>query len=156
MKEGIMEILYEDLINFDVIAKNYEEAIRYNSKVLVKEGFVEEGYADMVIEREKDFPTGLIATGRGIAIPHTNPSLVKKQAVCVLIPKNPVDFTMMGTTDQVVKAEVIFPLVIKDPDSQLSLLKKIVQLLQNDQLIDEIYHCRDKKKIIELLSFFEE
>lgn len=151
-----MKILYEDLINFDVNVNNYEEAIRFNSDILVKDGFVEEGYAEMVIEREKDFSTGLIATGRGIAIPHTNPTLVNKQAVCVLIPKKPIDFIMMGTTDQVVKAEVLFPLVIKDPNSQLSLLKKIVQLLQNDQLIDDIYHCRDKKKIMEMLAFFEE
>lgn len=149
-------MLYEELINFDVDAKNSEEVIRYNSNLLVENGFVLEGYDEMVIEREKVYPTGLIATGRGIAIPHTNPDLVLKQAICVLIPKKPIDFIMMGTSDQIVKAEVIFPLVIKDPDSQLSLLRKIVEMLQNDQLIDEIYHCRDKKQIMKLLSFFEE
>lgn len=151
-----MKILYEELINFDVDVNNYEEAIRYNSNILINYGFVKEGYAEMVIEREKEFSTGLISTGRGIAIPHTNPTLVNKQAVCVLIPKKPIDFIMMGTTDQIVKADVIFPLVIKEPNSQLTLLKKIVEMLQNDQLIDEIYHCRDKKKIIEMLSFFEQ
>lgn len=151
-----MKILYEKLINFDVDVNNYEEAIRYNSNILVEQGFVKEGYAEMVIDREKEFSTGLISTGRGIAIPHTNPTLVNKQAVCVLIPKKPIDFIMMGTTDQIVKADVIFPLVIKQPNSQLTLLKKIVEMLQNDQLIDEIYHCRDKKKIMEMLSFFEQ
>lgn len=151
-----MKILYEELINFDVDVNNYEEAIRYNSNILINYGFVKEGYAEMVIEREKEFSTGLISTGRGIAIPHTNPTLVNKQAVCVLIPKKPIDFIMMGTTDQIVKADVIFPLVIKEPNSQLTLLKKIVEMLQNDQLIDEIYHCHDKKKIIEMLSFFEQ
>lgn len=151
-----MKILYEELINFDVNVNNYEEAIRYNSNILIEHGFVKDGYAEMVIEREKEFSTGLISTGRGIAIPHTNPTLVNKQAVCVLIPKKPIDFIMMGTTDQIVKADVIFPLVIKEPNSQLTLLKKIVEMLQNDQLIDEIYHCRDKKKIIEMLSFFEQ
>lgn len=151
-----MKILYEELINFDVNVNNYEEAIRYNSNILIEQGFVKDGYAEMVIEREKEFSTGLISTGRGIAIPHTNPTLVNKQAVCVLIPKKPIDFIMMGTTDQIVKADVIFPLVIKEPNSQLTLLKKIVEMLQNDQLIDEIYHCRDKKKIIEMLSFFEQ
>lgn len=151
-----MKILYEELINFDVNVNNYEEAIRYNSNILIEHGFVKDGYAEMVIEREKEFSTGLISTGRGIAIPHTNPTLVNKQAVCVLIPKKSIDFIMMGTTDQIVKADVIFPLVIKEPNSQLTLLKKIVEMLQNDQLIDEIYHCRDKKKIIEMLSFFEQ
>ncbi len=151
-----MKILYEELINFDIDVKNYEEAIKYNSDILIKNGFVKEGYAEMVIEREKQFSTGLISTGRGIAIPHTNPTLVNKQAVCVLIPKTPIDFIMMGTTDQIVKADVLFPLVIKDPNSQLALLRKIVEMLQNDQLIDDIYHCRDKKKIMEMLSFFEQ
>ncbi|MGN1398798.1 MAG: PTS sugar transporter subunit IIA [Erysipelotrichaceae bacterium] len=149
-------MLYEELINFDVDVKSSEEVIKFNSKVLIENGFVLEGYDEMVVEREKVYPTGLIATGRGIAIPHTNPDLVLKQAICVVIPKQPIDFIMMGTPDQIVKAEVIFPLVIKNPDSQLSLLRKIVEMLQNDELIEEIYHCRDKKQIIKLLSFFEE
>ena len=151
-----MKILYEELISYDVDVKTSEEAIRYNADLLLKNGFVEEGYADMVVEREKEFSTGLIATGRGIAIPHTNPTLVNKQAICVLIPKEPVDFLMMGSTDQWVKAEVIIPLVIKEPDSQLTLLRKIVDLVQNDELIDEIYKCRDKKRTLELLSFLED
>lgn len=150
-----MTILYEDLINFDVDVKNYEEAIRFNSDILLKNNFVEEGYAEMVIKREKEYPTGLIAKGRGIAIPHTSPEKVKKQAICLLIPKQPIDFFMMGTSDKKIKADLVLPLVIKNPNSQLSLLRRIVDLVQNDELLDEIYKCRDKKKVMELLSFLE-
>lgn len=151
-----MKYLYEELINFDVEVKNAEEAILYNSNLLYEKGFVDEGYAQKVIDREKEFPTGLISTGRGIAIPHTNTVLVKKPALCILIPNNLLKFKMMGTTDEWIEVSIVIQILIKDSKEQMSMLKKLMTLMKKPELLDQIYYCKDKSSIAEMLRFVEE
>ncbi|WP_072525180.1 PTS sugar transporter subunit IIA [Clostridium sp. Marseille-P3244] len=151
-----MKVLDKTLIQLDVEVTSAEEAIRYMSDILVREGYVKEGYAECVIKREKEYPTGLIGDGCGIAIPHTNPEYVLKPAICILIPKDPVLFTLMGTRDKEVMAEIIMPLVIKDNKMQIDILKKVMDLLKDNRTLYRIRDCRDKDQILEMLSFLEE
>ena len=146
-----MKVLDEALIHLDV-----DEAIAYMSKILLENGYVKEGYAERVIHREKDFPTGLIGTGRGIAIPHTTSDFANQPAICVLIPRRPIPFIMMGTTNQPVMAEIIFPLVVTNSADQLELLKKIMSLLKDNDMLDQLVACKNRADILALLRFLEE
>lgn len=151
-----MKILDEALIQLDVDVDTADEAIQYMADILYRLEYVEAGYAERVIAREKEFPTGLIGQGCGIAVPHTNPDCVIKPAVCVLIPKKPLRFMMMGTTDKPVMAEIILPLVVKDSKMQINVLRKIAELLKDTQKLDKIRKCNDKKEILRMLAFLEE
>ena len=151
-----MKVLDEALILLDVDAVTADAAILHMADTLYRLGYVKKGYAERVIAREKEFPTGLIGQRCGIAIPHTDPDYVIKPAVCILIPKKPVRFMMMGTKDEPVMAEVILPLVVKDSRMQINMLKKIMELLKDTQKLDKIRKCKDKKEILRMLAFLEE
>lgn len=151
-----MKVLDETLIQLDVNVSTAEEAIKYMSDILYRLGYVKEGYAECVIEREKSFPTGLIGQGCGIAIPHTNPEYVIKPAVCVLIPRKPVQFMMMGTTDKPVMAEVILPLVVKDSRMQIDILRKIMDLLKDNKTLEKIRDSKNESDILQMLAFLED
>lgn len=151
-----MKVLNENLVHIGVDVSTSEEAIDYMSNILLESGYVKEGYKEKILEREKSFPTGLIGKGLGIAIPHTVPGYTIKPAVCVLIPKRPVRFIMMGTEDKVIPAEIIMQMVIKDPKMQLSMLKKMMGLLKDVEKLQKIHSSKDKKEILKLLSFLEE
>lgn len=151
-----MKILDEALIQLDVDVTTADEAIRHMADILYRLGYVNADYAERVITREREFPTGLIGQGYGIAIPHTDPDCVIKPAVCVLIPKRPIQFMMMGTRDEPVPAEVILPLVVKDSRMQINVLKKIMDLLKDTEKLDKIRECKDKKEILRMLAFLEE
>ena len=77
----------------DVIVSNgqdtittYQEAIRTAGEKLVEKGNIDAKYIDACIEREIDFPTGLLlANGDGIAIPHGNSDLVNKDSISFFI-----------------------------------------------------------------------
>ena len=151
-----MKVLDEALVQLDVDVKTSEEAIAYMSEILFKNGYVKESYSERVIQREKEYPTGLIGQGRGIAIPHTTSDYAIKPAVCVLIPRQPIPFMMMGTVDELIEAEILFPMVVKDNRMQLNMLKKMMGILKDNEILEKIYNSKDKAEILKLLAFLEE
>ena len=56
---NLKELICPKLILCDVDAKDFQDALRQMAGHLKKEGYVEEGYLDMLLERERKFPTGL-------------------------------------------------------------------------------------------------
>lgn len=150
------KLLDERLIILDADVKTSEDAINLMAGRLEELGYVEHGYADMVCEREKVFPTGLPGKTMSIALPHTDPTLVNKAAVGVIVPKEPVKFKMMGGPETELDVKLIMPLVIKDPNNQLSLLKAMMGVIQDGDLLERIRASHDKQEIIECLHAIEE
>jgi PTS system galactitol-specific IIA component len=46
--------------------------------------------------------------------------------------------------------------VIKDPEEQLTMLKKMMKVIQDGELLRKIKQTKDKAKIIEYLNLLEE
>lgn len=150
------KLLDERLVLLDANVETSEGAIRLMATRLEELGFVNPGYAQMVIDREKTFPTGLPGKTMCIAIPHTDPTLVNTAAVGVIVPRRPVKFDMMGGPGSALDVSLIMPLVIKDPKSQINLLKAMMRVIQDGDLLVQIRDSRDPKEIIELLHELEE
>mgnify|MGYP001282271984 CR=1 FL=1 len=94
------KLLDENLVFIDADVATSEDAINLMASRLRELGYVKEGYAQMVLDREKVFPTGLPGKSMCIAIPHTDPTLVVKPAIGVIVPKEPVEFSMWGSLIQ--------------------------------------------------------
>ncbi len=119
-------------------------------------GYVKPGYGEAVIERETDLPTGLPGKGINLAIPHTNNKLVIKPAVGVIIPRKPVEFRMMGNKETALNCEVILPLVVKDSKQQIGMLKKIMRIIQDSELLKRMKDSESKAEIMDCLSSLED
>lgn len=150
------KLLDERLVFIDADVRTSEEAIRLMAGRLQECGYVEEGYAEMVIEREKVFPTGLPGKAMSIAIPHTDPTLVNRAAIGVIVPKESVEFDMMGEPGTKLDVKLIMPLVIKDSDQQIELLKAMMHVIQDSERLTKIRASKDKSEILDLLSELEE
>lgn len=150
------KLLDERLVFIDADVHTSEEAIRLMAGRLQECGYVEEGYAEMVIEREKVFPTGLPGKAMSIAIPHTDPTLVNRAAIGVIVPKESVEFDMMGEPGTKLDVKLIMPLVIKDSDQQIELLKAMMHVIQDSERLTKIRASKDKSEILDLLSELEE
>lgn len=151
-----MELLNEDLMVLDADVSTSEDVIRLAAGLFFEHGYVKDGYGDAVVEREKEFPTGLPGKAMNIAIPHTNNKLVNAPAVGVVIPKEPVKFAMMGDKSTILDCELMFPLVVKDTQQQIGMLKKMMKIIQNSELLQQIKNSKDKSEIKELLKTLEE
>jgi galactitol PTS system EIIA component len=142
------------ILNADV--HSAEECIRLLADRFEEYGYVRPGYGDAVIEREKDLPTGLPGKAINIAIPHTNNSLVIKPAVGIIIPSNPVEFKMMGNREIRLNCSVIMPLVVKDSKQQIGMLKKIMKVIQDSELLKRIQSSESREEIIDCLGSLED
>ncbi|MGI5928712.1 PTS sugar transporter subunit IIA [uncultured Pseudoflavonifractor sp.] len=152
----IATLLDERLVVLDADVETAEDCIRLMAGLFEKYGYVKPGYGDAVAEREKGFPTGLPGKGINLAIPHTNNALVNKPAVGVIIPRKPVEFAMMGQKDTKLSCEVIMPLVVQDSKRQVAMLKKMMKIIQDGDLLRRLRDSRDKAEILSSLSVLNE
>ncbi len=151
-----MKLLNEELIILDADVSTAEDCIRLMGQKFEELGYVKEGYADAVVEREAVYPTGLPGKLLNIAIPHTNNLLVNKPAVGVIVPKSDIKFCMMGQRENVLDCSLIMPLVIADSKKQITMLKKMMKIIQDGERLQKIKLSKSKSEIIELLSSLEE
>lgn len=148
----IWEDLDENLIVPELKAGTSEEVFKTLGGKMISEGYCKDSYVNALIEREKDFPTGINMGEIGIAIPHTDKKHVKKGAVAIGVLKEPVHFFQMGTTDEPVNARLIFMLAVEDPKEHLVFLQRILMVLQDQSVLARIIETENKKEIIEIIK----
>ncbi len=148
----IWEELKESLIFTNLEAKTYEDVMRAVGQKVTAEGFAKESYVDALIDREKDFPTGLDIDGFGVAIPHTDVSHVNKAATAIAILKNPVTFVQMGTDDDYVDAKVVFVLAVDDPKGHLEQLQRIISIIQDKNVLEKLTQANEASEIINVIK----
>ena len=152
----IWEDLNENLIMPDLKAGSSDEVFQQLGGLLVSEGYCKSSYVQALIEREKDFPTGINMGNIGIAIPHTDKEHVIKGAVAIGVLKEPVHFYQMGTNDENVEAKLIFMLAVKDPKEHLVFLQRILMVLQEQEVLKQLIETKNKQEIINIIKEKEE
>lgn len=148
----IWEDLNEKLIVPDLIAETSSDVFRILGGKLIKEGFCKDSYVQALIDREKEFPTGINMGEIGIAIPHTDRGHVNKGAVAIGILKEPVQFYQMGFTDVEVNVKIVFMLAVDDPEAHLPFLQRILQVLQDQSVLEKLMKVLDKKEVIQIIK----
>lgn len=144
-----------DLIALNLEVKNKEEVIRELGKRMFEKGYVKHTYIDAVLEREKTLPTGLDIGEICVAIPHTDSKHVNESNVALAVLKNSVDFNNMIEPSKKVQVRVVFLLAINDPNSQVSLLSKLMSVFQNVNLLKQIRNSSNIEEVAKLLEFIE-
>lgn len=144
-----------DLIALNLEVKNKEEVIQELGKRMFEKGYVKSTYIDAVLEREKTLPTGLDIGEMCVAIPHTDSKHVNESNVALAVLKNPVEFRNMIDPSKKVEVMVVFLLAINDPDSQVTLLSKLMSVFQNVELLKQIKSSSSTEEVTKLLKCIE-
>jgi PTS system galactitol-specific IIA component len=147
----IWEKLDVNLISLGVEAKTKDDVFRKVGGMLVEQGFCKPSYISALIERERDYPTGINTGAFGIAIPHTERQHVNKAAVAIARLKNSVVFYEMGSEDTEVETCLIFMMAVADPEAHLPFLKQLMLVLQNQEVLDRIMCAETKQDVIEAI-----
>ncbi|WDV46909.1 PTS sugar transporter subunit IIA [Clostridiaceae bacterium M8S5] len=145
------ELVNDELILFDVQAKDKEDLLYKLASLLYKKGYVKESYIDAVVNREKVYPTGLNTMGVQVAIPHTDAVHVNKPGIVVANLREPVVFKEMGSNDGQVNAELVFMLAIKNPKNQPKTLGKLMGIFSNGDKLNSIKKATHISEIKSLL-----
>jgi PTS system galactitol-specific IIA component len=148
----IWEELKESLIITEMDAKSYQDVFKQLGGTLIQEGYAKSSYIEALIAREAEFPTGLDLNGIGVAIPHTDVTHVYQSGVAIAVLKEPVTFIQMGTDDEQVQVRLIFMLSVVEPNAHIDGLQRILEIIQDQQLLQQLLEVKDAPKIIELIK----
>lgn len=145
-------MIRKELLFPNIKAKSFQEAISIVGNEMYKKSYVKETYIDAVIEREKKYPTGLSLGDYGIAIPHTDREHVRHSVLGVSTLEEPITVYSMIEPEKEIRINLIFLMAVEDPEGQVSMLKKLMTVLQDKDLLQRIESAKNKEEIFEELS----
>jgi PTS system galactitol-specific IIA component len=145
-----------DLVVLNMEAENSNEIIEQLGALLLAKGHVKDSYIQAVLEREKNLPTGLSIGDFCVAIPHTDSGHVNQSNIAIATLKNSSVFHSMVNPEEQLNVEVVFLLAVKDPNLQVQLLKNLMSIFQDKELLIKLRNVRSKKEVSRLLSCLEQ
>lgn len=134
----LKEYLFDDLVFLNKEYKNYEDLLSQVMETLVSKKFVEQGFQQALIEREKDFPTGLQLDGYAVAIPHGGSQFVKQDFISLVTLKNPIKMNRMDDPEESLEVDVLFIIGFGKSETHLQGLRELMDLIQNPQVIEDL------------------
>lgn len=145
-------MLSKDFIYLNQKFDSMEDFFEFLEAELIKEGYVSEGFAQQLLEREQNYPTGL-PTDPGVALPHTDGSLVNKDLIVVTSLDEPMSFGEMGgEDDSVIDSEIIITLVIGNGENHLNQLQKTISFIQDSENLSTIKSAQDTTEVYQVLK----
>ncbi|MBO0451747.1 MULTISPECIES: PTS sugar transporter subunit IIA [Enterococcus] len=145
-------LVERNCILLDQDVHSFEEVIQLIGVEFEKAQIVKPSYVDAVIAREKTFPTGLAADGHNIAIPHTDPEHVLRPGMGVVITKEPIEVSMMGSPDIKLQSRIFFPLAMEHPKKQLALLRQLMSVFKTREDLDAISLAKTPDEVLAVTS----
>ena len=144
--------LNEELVFRNVQAKTDSEVLAFLASEMYKKNYVKEEYIQALKERENEYPTGLPSTPPGIAIPHANYEMVNKTTLAIATLKDPVLFHNMENNNEQLPIQIVIMMAIGEPHGQVEMLQKIVGIIQDEPLRQEMIRAGNDTELLELLK----
>lgn len=144
--------LNEELVFRNVQAKTDSEVLAFLASEMYKKNYVKEEYIQAIQEREKEYPTGLPSTPPGIAIPHASYEMVNKTTLAIATLKDRVLFHNMENNNEQLPIQIVIMMAIGEPHGQVEMLQKIVGIIQDEPLRQEMIRAGNDTELLELLK----
>ncbi|MDR0620421.1 MAG: PTS sugar transporter subunit IIA [Deltaproteobacteria bacterium] len=149
----IDRFLDEGLVFCDLKAADQTELLTLMCAEAQRRGLVMEGYLEAVLDREKQYPTGLETKVIKVAVPHAmDKSKVIRPAIVVAKLNSPVNFKEMGEGLVDVPAEMVFLLAMTGPKDQLTALQKLVGLFTKDAALIALKEAATPTAIVQAIK----
>lgn len=141
------DLIAPELVHVGLEVSSRDELLALMAGRLQTSGRTKESFLQGLMDREKNYPTGLPVNG-GVAIPHTDAEHVLRDAVSIATLTTPVGFReMAGTDDREIPVDVVFMLALGASGDHLEVLQKIIQCIQDIAFISELRASRSAKEI---------
>ena len=137
-----MEKISEKLINLDLEAKNWEEAIVKGGEILIKEGYIDEKYIETLLKITKNQGAYYIIT-KSIALPHVRPDEgVKKSGFSFIRLRTPLNF---GSKENDPVNYMIFLMALNSKE-HLDLIQLITKIIEDRDFFKLLEKCKENNR----------
>lgn len=146
----LQDLLFESHLMIYKQKLSWDEAIQLTYAPLIKENIVKCRYIDEIINLTKLHGPYMVL-GKGIMLAHAKPSDgVSSIGICLALFKNAVDIPILND-NKTVKVNFIIGLAPVDSVSHLTALSQLMKKIQDNNWINSIYKCTNKKQLKELI-----
>jgi Mannitol/fructose-specific phosphotransferase system, IIA domain len=138
-------LLSERAIRINASFRNKEEAIRACGRILEDEGRVEEGYIELMIERDR---ASTVYVGNGVAVPHgtkASQRFVKSTGLAIVQVPDGVDFGNGNV------ARLLVALAARG-DEHIDLLTEIAETCADDERLDRLLAATSPAELLAALG----
>ena len=143
----IENLLTEEVVDVNIKADNWEEAVIEAGKLLLKSEKIEERYIEAMIKTVKEMGP-YIVMAPGIAMPHGRPdSGVLELGISVISLENGINFG----SSEFDPVKLIFAICAKENKSHIELLQDLSYILDDDDLLEEVKKCTTKKDLLDII-----
>lgn len=144
------------MINKDIVFLNRDfkdsrELLSSISEELLSKGYVKDSFREGIMKREEEYPTAIQAENFSLAIPHTDSEHILKPGIAFVRLNNGCDFKEMCTNEDI-KVNMAFVLLVKEKEKQVSLLTKLMGLFSNNYILEKLYKENDPSVIEAMLN----
>lgn len=136
-----------------------EEVFEDVSRQLVEKDLVSKDFLKNLLERERQYPTGLDLTPvhpllTNIAIPHTESEFVKTTRIVPIKLINPIEFYNMINPEEVLQVSFLFMILNGNGEAQAGLLACIMDFINatNYQNLLELFSSTNTQEIYDFLN----
>lgn len=147
----IWEEMKESLIFTGLRETDAEAVMTIVGKAMIREGYAKDSFVQALLDREKEFPTGLDIRGIGVAIPHTDACHVKQEGIALAVLKDPVSFRLMGEENSKIAVRLIFVLTLLHPHSHVERLQNLLNIIQDAAVLEQLLYAEEKGEIIQII-----
>ncbi len=147
-------VIFEDCIYIGPKVEPYSSGgvIGFLCNRLVEKGFINSSYLPSVIEREEKYPTGLPTLPYAVAIPHAENKGVNQTVIALAVLNKPVKFKAMDSPKKVLDVRLVLLMAVADSTTQVSMLKWIARLMQDQNVITQLVSSKNPKEVISVLA----
>ena len=143
----IEKLLNEEVVDVNIKADNWEEAVIEAGKLLLKSEKIVERYIEAMIKTVKEMGP-YIVMAPGIAMPHGRPdSGVLELGISVISLENGINFG----SSEFDPVKLIFAICAKENKSHIELLQDLSYILDDDDLLEEVKKCTSKKDLLDVI-----
>ncbi|MGL5049209.1 MAG: PTS sugar transporter subunit IIA [Fusobacteriaceae bacterium] len=132
--------------NIHVLEKvdDWKDAVRKSGEILLENADIEERYITAAIKNIEKLGNYVVITDN-VAMPHARPEDgVNKTALALLLIKEGVDF--LGE-----RVHLVFMLASKDNSSHIDVIRKLSQLVDDEEIVEKISFAKNKEEILNYL-----
>lgn len=144
--------LNEELVFRNIKAGSDKEVLAFLANELYQRGYVKEDYIEAIQLRETEYPTGLPSTQPGVAIPHANFDLVNQTTLAIATLETAVGFRNMEDNQVILPTKIVIMMAIGEPHGQVEMLQKIVSIIQDEPLREQMTAANSDLKLLTLLK----
>lgn len=148
----IWKELKNELIFLNLYAADNKEVLQIMGDAMIKAGYGEEGFTEALLEREKDYPTGLNVDGVGVAIPHADAEHVKKEGIAIAVLEQPVEFEAMGEDNCRIPVRIVIMFTVAGADKQIDRLLQILNVIKDEEILQGLLETKSKEEVREVIQ----